>query len=177
MIIHHIIIIVTDSMYTSCLVDVSQTTKGASVSLPVQHQRQFSTWNDGATRILAIVLLQSDTWLHQAAYRGRRAQKRHRPDCFHPRKGPFKTSHESQRDTILKQLTILTDIPARVHGELWSSFKMPYHNSYSLCKCSHIGFDLHWKLWKSLHRRRRRRPVMFFVCQNHFQDHWVLNRF
>lgn len=38
----------------------------------------------------------------------------------------LRQSHESQRDMILKQLTILTDIQTRVHGELWrSSFEMP----------------------------------------------------
>lgn len=159
MIIHHIIIVVTDSMYTSCLVHVSQATKGASVSLPVQHQRHFSTWTQW------LRTNPSDYFrVTRGCIRQRIEEWGHKRDiaqiAFTHLKDLLRQSQESQRDMILKQLTILTDIQAHMHGELWrSSFEMPYPNSYSLSKFSHIGFELHWKPWKSLHRRRR--PVMF----------------
>lgn len=151
MIIHHIIIIiivVTDSMYTSCLVHASQTTKVPVCHCPSNIKDISTPEHNG------------DTWLHQAVYWGRRAQKGHRPDCFHPLKGPFKTiSWITMWHDFANKIARHPGTRARWALEELLRNAVSYAVSYSLCKFSHIGFEPHRKPWKSL--RRRRRPVMF----------------
>lgn len=174
MIIHHIIIvvIVTDSMYISCLVHVSQATKVPVCHCPSNIKDISAPEHNGSAQILGIILLQSDTWLHQTAYWGRRAQKRHRPDCFHPLKGPFKT---------ISGITKWHDFETanNIHPGARARWAL---EEFLRNAVSQFIFSLQvqpHRLLPALQTAKKSPSPSLHVllCQNHFQDRWVLHCF